>query len=137
MHIRLLLAMLAGLSVVVLGWVCSIIACVLTGVAVSLVHIAMGYNIPCFLILVTSELCFLLCILVSAMTTRDCPSSSQCAGTIAMLKVTIAILYPPAAVMVDYIQLVTRIVGIACQDLCVAVFSLVVVTGLLSSFLTP
>lgn len=107
-----------------------------TGITVSLTYVAMGYNIPCFLCLVTSELCFLLCTLISAVTTGGSPPPSESAGTLAMLKVAIGILYPPAAVMVECLQQVMTVAGIVCQDLCVAVFSLVTVTVLLSTFIT-
>lgn len=135
-HVRLLVAMLAG--TVCTSQLRSHHGQYFShaGITVSLTYVAMGYNIPCLLCLVTSELCFLLCTLISAVMTGDSPPPSQSTGTLAMLKVAIGILYPPAAVMVEQLQQVMTVAGIVCQDLCVAVFSLVTVTVLLSTFIT-
>lgn len=135
-HVRLLIAMLAGRVYVYFTASVSSWPILFTGITVSLTYVAMGYNIPCLLCLVTSELCFLLCALISAVTTGDSPPPSESAGTLAVLKVAIGILYPPAAVMVEQLQQVITVAGIVCQDLCVSVFSLVTVTALLSTFIT-
>ena len=98
--------------------------------------VAMGYNISCFLCLVTSELCLLLWTFVSVLMTREFPSQSQPPGTMAVLKVVAGMLYPPAMVVLESIQQVVFLVGLVCEDSCVAVFSLVSATALLGLLTT-
>ena len=101
------------------------------GVTAALVCAVIGYGIPCFLLFVTSELGLLFWTLATALTIREFPSQPPVVDTVAMLKVAIGLLYPPATTVLDGIQHAVLLAGTVFEDLCVSVFILLVTMALL------
>ena len=107
------------------------------GVAVAIATVVMGYHIPCFLCLLTSELCLLLWTLAVAMTTTTLPASALSSslspplGAMAVAKVAVALLYPPLSKWLDRIFQFLELAGLVVRDLCVALFWYVLTTSLL------
>ena len=89
--------------------------------------VAVGYNFSFFTVFATSELAVLLWALVVALTNKGTPHNQpQSAGTLAMVKVAVGMMYPQAGRAIDRLQHTCILVFSVMQDLCVSVFMLVV-----------
>lgn len=90
-----------------------------------------GYSIPCFLCLLTSELCILLWALINAVMSRGVPPTKNSGvGTVGVLKLALAVVYPPASRLLDHVHQSLLLCGMVLQDLCVGMFSFISVTVL-------
>ena len=99
--------------------------------ASSCAAVVFGYSIPCFLCLLTSELCILLWTFINAVMSREIPPAKNSpAGTVGVLKVALAIVYPQASSLLDHVHQGLQLCGVVLQDLCVGLFSFISVTVL-------
>ena len=101
-----------------------------TGVLVAIATIIMGYDIRCFLCLLTSELCLLLWTFIGALTNRGPPPAENApGGMFGVLKLAVGLVSPAASHAMGQALLVLALCGVLLQDLCVSLFSFVSITA--------